>query len=76
MWAFELETISCGLEDAQSKTCHDVRDAVRNTYTNGKIRCRFHRRHVECEDTWIDIAKSREVWTDLVYELFHNNKDY
>ena len=58
------------------KTCYDVRDAVRKTYENGEIRCRFHRRYKECEDAWIDIAKCREVWTDLVYELFHNNKDY
>ena len=39
-------------------------------------KCRFLRGHVEGEDTWIDIAKNREVWTDLVYELFHNAKDY
>ena len=58
------------------KTGHDVRDAVRETCENGEIRCRFHRRHVEGEDTWIDIAKRRELWTDLVYELFHNAKDY
>ena len=33
---------------------------------------------MESEDalTLIDIAKCREVWTDLVYELFHNDKDY
>ena len=53
-----------------------MRDAVRETSENGEIRCRFLRRHVEGEDTWIDIAKNREVWTDLVYELFHNAKDY
>ena len=58
------------------KTSHDVRDAVRETSENGEIRCRFRRRHVEGEDTWIDIAKSREGRTDLVYELFHNDKDY
>jgi len=58
------------------KTGQDVRDAVRETSENGEIRCRFLRRHVEGEDTWIDIAKNREVWTDLVYELFHNAKDY
>ena len=34
------------------------------------------RRHVEGEDTWVDIAKNREVWTDVVYELFHNANDY
>jgi C-terminal processing protease CtpA/Prc len=56
------------------KTCQDVHDAVRETSENGEIRCRFHRRHVEGEDTWIDIAKNREVWTDVVYELFHNAK--
>ena len=54
------------------KTGQDVLDAVRETSENGEIRCRFLRRHVEGEDTWIDIAKNREVWTDLVYELFHN----
>ena len=58
------------------KTCQDVHDAVRESSENGEIRCRFHRRHVEGEDTWIDIAKNREVWTDVVYELFHNAKDY
>ena len=58
------------------KTCQDVRDAVRETSGNGVIRCRLHRRHVEGEDTWIDIAKNREVWTDVVYELFHNANDY
>ena len=58
------------------KTCQDVRDAVRETSENGEIRCRLHRWHVKGEDTWIDIAKNREVWTDLVYELFHNAKDY
>ena len=57
-------------------TGQDVRDAVRELSENGETRCRFHRRHVEGEDTWIDIAKDREVWTDLVYELFHNAKDY
>ena len=39
------------------KTGQDVRDAVRDTSENGEIRCRFLRRHVEGEDTWIDIAK-------------------
>ena len=58
------------------KTCQDVHDAVRETSGNGEIKCRFHRRHVEGEDTWIDIAKNREVWTDVVYELFHNANDY
>ena len=58
------------------KTCQDVHDAVRETCENGEIRCRFHRWHVKGEDTWIDIAKNREVWTDLVYELFHTAKDY
>ena len=58
------------------KTGQEVRDAVRETSENGEIRCRFLRRHVEGEDTWIDIANNREVWTDLVYELFHNAKDY
>ena len=54
----------------QVKTSQDVRDAVRELSENGETRCRFLRRHVEGEDTWIDIAKNREVWTDLVYELF------
>ena len=58
------------------KTGQDVRDAVRELSENGETRCRFLQRHVEGEDTWIDIAKNREVWTDLVYELFHNAKDY
>ena len=50
------------------KTGQDVRDAVRETSENKKIRCRFYRRHVKGKDIWIDIAKNREVWTDLVYE--------
>ena len=59
-----------------AKYIQDVHDAVRETSGNGEIKCRFHRRHVEGEDTWIDIAKNREVWTDVVYELFHNANDY
>ena len=58
------------------KTGQDVRDAIRELSENGETTCRFLRRHVKGEDTWIDIAKNREVWTDLVYELFHNAKDY
>jgi hypothetical protein len=64
------------LDKSESIIYQDVRDAARETFENGEIRCRFLRRHVEGEDTWIDIAKNREVWTDLVYELFHNAKDY
>ena len=45
----------------------DVRDSINRTHD---IAWNL------CEDTWIDIAKNREVWTDLVYELFHNAKDY
>ena len=26
--------------------------------------------------TWIDIANDRKLWTSLVYELFHDAKNY
>ena len=30
----------------------------------------------EGDPTWIDIANDRKLWTSLVYELFHDAKNY
>ena len=66
----------CKLEELLATMKEENIFAWRETCENGEIRCRFYRWHVKGEDTWIDIAKNREVWTDLVYELFHTAKDY
>ena len=53
----------------------EVKNALDST-DNAEIVCRVERRHVPGEPTWIDIAQDRKLWTSLVYELFHDAKDY
>ena len=38
--------------------------------------CRVRRSYREGDPTWIDIANDRKLWTSLVYELFHDAKNY
>ena len=53
----------------------EVQNALNST-DKVEIVCRVERRHTPGDPTWIDIANDRTLWTSLVYELFHDAKDY
>ena len=43
---------------------------------SNNVVCRVRRYYIEGDPTWIDIANDRKLWTSLVYELFHDAKNY
>ena len=64
------------VERRKTETVAQVRNALPPADENWEVKCRFERKHEDGADTWIDIAKDRNLWRILVYELFHDDKDY
>ena len=70
---FELK-----IEKAKVETITEVVSRLDALSARGKstVVCRVRRSYREGDPTWIDIANDRKLWTSLVYELFHDAKNY
>ena len=66
------------IQKAKVETITEVVGRLDALSARGKstVVCRVRRSYREGDPTWIDIANDRKLWTSLVYELFHDAKNY
>ena len=66
------------IQKAKVETIIEVVGRLDALNARGKstVVCRVRRSYREGDPTWIDIANDRKLWTSLVYELFHDAKNY
>ena len=66
------------IQKAKVETINEVVGRLDALSARGKstVVCRVRRSYIEGDPTWIDIANDRKLWTSLVYELFHDAKNY
>ena len=66
------------IQKAKVETITEVVGRLDALSARGKstVVCRVRRSYKEGDPTWIDIANDRKLWTSLVYELFHDAKNY